>query len=224
MTRWRCESKNCRNFNNACLRLPHELTTHRPLMAGVLASWNAKILSGKGTVTIHAFPVDITLPLKAKQKKVTPTLAPLPVTPVTAPPPQQLFFGFPPQQYYQQNFLAGSLPPLGSVLPSPTPAFKQYQRHSSPIICKEDTNAADSLLAFFLWFKKKEMVGRGLSDEAIDDLVQKITHAHKVLVEQYEDLEGVRKMSKESWKEMGVPVGLGRRISNVVRQFVAEET
>lgn len=79
----------------------------------------------------------------------------------------------------------------------------------SPKICYGDgASAATNHKAFSLLFQLREAVGRGLTEQVTIDPVQENSLAYGSLAGRYGDLEGVRKMDKDSGKEIGVSVGL----------------
>jgi hypothetical protein len=59
----------------------------------------------------------------------------------------------------------------------------------------------------------------GLQGNAKADMIEKVEHAHKVLQEEYYDLEGVQRINESGWRTLGIKLGLGDRIQRSMSEF-----
>jgi hypothetical protein len=58
-----------------------------------------------------------------------------------------------------------------------------------------------------------------IAGDAKTDMIAKVEHVHKVLREEYYDLEGVQKMNESGWRSLEIKLGLGDRIERSVLEF-----
>lgn len=130
------------------------------------------------------------------------------------PPPS-----YPPMGQQPLSAIPTGMPPLDSSLHSHT---MDTQHPSSSPVHSNRLLASEHLAIFICWFKKT-FAGVGSSEgeghEDFEELIGQITHAHTTLKKEMYDLEGIRKMDWEGWKELQIPVGLGKRMSRAVREF-----
>jgi len=55
--------------------------------------------------------------------------------------------------------------------------------------------------------------------EDVEELLRQIANAHRALKKELYDLEGIQKMDGNGWKELNIPVRLGKRMSRAIREF-----
>lgn len=203
MGRWRCQSMKCPQFGKgACLVLPGDPTC-RLLNAQLLSQWEYHIK--KGTASVEGFPINALKlpPLKGAGKPNLPPALPS-MQPQYAPPfpatPQPIYIPYPHHS-------------------TPT-TYRQATRYSSPIrgsspIRPGPEEDPDALLdSYFIWYVE--------SNTCTGDRKIKTEAAAVALKDAFEDLEGIRKMKEDGWKELNVPVGIGKGLSRDVKRFLSQ--
>ena len=59
-----------------------------------------------------------------------------------------------------------------------------------------------------------------VDSEYVEELLRQIENTHRGLKKKLDDLEGIRKMDGDGWKELNIPVRLGKLMSRAIREFV----
>jgi len=67
--------------------------------------------------------------------------------------------------------------------------------------------------------KREISESTNVDSEDVEELLRQIADAHRALKKELYDLEGIRKMDGDGWKELNIPVGLGKRMSRAIREF-----
>jgi len=171
----------------------------------MLGDWDDDIK--KGQATLHAWALGRKLPPTREEKLETSRERKALFQQIQSSPtpaqPTIIFGGMPPY----------SLPPPPAQHPlSIAPEMDcTAQRGSSPVRASADDTPEGLLDEYFRWFLEHHGGG--------ENRRSKIAEALEAVKNTYEDLEGVRKMREEGWKELGVPVGLGKSLSREVKRF-----
>ena len=93
--------------------------------------------------------------------------------------------------------------------PSTAENRRDIQPHSSPI---QVTGSADSLRReYILW-----QIRRNTNDQSV------IQSAFRKIEEEMYSLLNLRDLTKSDWKEMGIPLGLGKRLATEVKSWLKE--
>jgi len=58
-----------------------------------------------------------------------------------------------------------------------------------------------------------------IDSEDVEELLRQIENTHRALKKELDDLEGIRKIDGDGWKELNIPVRLGKRMSRAIREF-----
>jgi len=58
-----------------------------------------------------------------------------------------------------------------------------------------------------------------VDSEDVEELLRKIENTNRALKKELDDLEGIRKMDADGWKELNIPVRLGKWMSRAIREF-----
>ena len=211
--RWRYELSSCRNFRFTCLVIDRR---HYALNSNDLRAWNAAI--NKGEATIHSPPVHLH-PKPSHVSKKRKARTGYSSDPEEYSPKRQNRDRWQPGIHYHihqghskhSNIILSSSPP-----PSPPTRAEKRPSSSSSSLSSIDLNeirepneAMDVVMKkYFDWH-----VARTPEDTA--DLFA----AYQALnIEQFQ-LQQLSSITTATWKEMGIPLGIGFRLSSDVKMF-----
>jgi len=136
----------------------------------------------------------------------------------------------PPAYHHPASYPTSTPPEASHILPTvqdirlyyPSQTASQYPP-SSPVR-SHGLSAPELLARFIAWFEKTYVRG-GISEstnvdsEDVEELLRQIANAHRALKKELYDLEGIRKMDGDGWKELIILVGLGKRMTRAIREF-----
>jgi len=231
--------------------LPGDNGQCRTLNALQLGQWNDQILHGNATVENYPISKLKLPPLRGSRNHPSSSTSILPAMhPVSAPAtgafqnqfPSNLFIGYPnyPGFYPGQPSVLNSTSPfptgtsINAITNSPTlpishptnvtepssqvsgaSAFHKNspKQYSSPLPIPAEADPDELLSSYIGWFIKNHGGG--------ERRVAQVHEAHKILQKEFEDLEGVRKMKTEEWRDLDIPIGIGKALSRYVKSFLA---
>ena len=234
LTQWECTKKGCPHHargKGVCFVVNG---LHYEVRFDDLGQWSKAIRQGHATVTVP--PASLMLRMRRDgDPGPSPSLAAAPAAPATphghptassqcahlpaacahvptpswalAPPwPAAPWSAAPPLPPPPPYALQPERLSARATADSPTRQRGAAVRGSSPVDSNSDP--IELLLSYFEWQARR-----------VPAMAAMIRAAADAVVDEAYDLEGLRKMTKEDWKDMDVGIGLGKRLSREVDRF-----